>query len=148
MGESRPRGRYAGIRGQPIQINGSSVWYNAHTADFTAIEGLSEAMAQRLDPEKIIVSGSHVRGTVGEESDVDLLVVLDFECSAVEKVVEIWSATRPGVAVDFVLAKPSDFQHRYRQHEPIVREAVDRGRILHERSLDLIANQNGFARAK
>ncbi|HCQ04673.1 MAG TPA: hypothetical protein DIT99_30150, partial [Candidatus Latescibacteria bacterium] len=43
----------------------------------------------RFDPERIILFGSHAPGTVGKDSDVDLLVVMPFEGSRLQKQLEV-----------------------------------------------------------
>jgi len=40
-------------------------------------------------PQRVILFGSHARGTAGEDSDVDLLVILPFEESPLRKSVDI-----------------------------------------------------------
>ena len=46
-----------------------------HT-DSTTVQAIAQLIAERFDPEQIILFGSHARGEVGAHSDVDLLVVL------------------------------------------------------------------------
>jgi predicted nucleotidyltransferase len=40
------------------------------------IDAMVRRIVQRFDPEKVILFGSHARGTAGPDSDVDLLVVM------------------------------------------------------------------------
>lgn len=40
------------------------------------IEEMVDRIAERFNPEKIILFGSHARGTAGPDSDADLLVVM------------------------------------------------------------------------
>jgi predicted nucleotidyltransferase len=103
------------------------------------IQALSDAIAQRFDPERIFLFGSHARGDASDDSDVDLLIVLDFAGDALDKNVDIWSAVRPAFSVDLVLVRPCDFETRYRGHDPIVREALDCGKVLHERRCARVA---------
>ncbi len=44
--------------------------------DRTTIQAVARLIAERFDPEQIILFGSHARGNAGSHSDVDLLVVL------------------------------------------------------------------------
>ncbi|MAE69956.1 MAG: hypothetical protein CME06_05755 [Gemmatimonadetes bacterium] len=37
---------------------------------------MTRRIVEQFDPDRIIIFGSHARGTAGPESDVDLLVVL------------------------------------------------------------------------
>ena len=40
------------------------------------IRAVAQLIAERFDPEQIILFGSHARGNAGSHSDIDLLVVL------------------------------------------------------------------------
>ena len=42
-------------------------------------------IVKRFQPKQVILFGSHARGDAGPDSDVDLLVVMDFEGSARDK---------------------------------------------------------------
>ena len=44
--------------------------------DRTTIQAVANLIAERFDPEQIILFGSHARGNAGYNSDIDLLVVL------------------------------------------------------------------------
>ena len=46
------------------------------TIDKAAIRAVAQLIAERFDPEQIILFGSHARGNAGSHSDIDLLVVL------------------------------------------------------------------------
>lgn len=49
------------------------------------IEEMVARIAERFNPEKIILFGSHARGTAGPDSDADLLVVMPVEGSRRER---------------------------------------------------------------
>src|SRR5262249_7475784 len=53
------------------------------------IRKLCRRIAETYKPEKIILFGSHAYGTPTPESDVDLLVVMDFEGRPVEQSIKI-----------------------------------------------------------
>lgn len=42
----------------------------------TAIRQMTNRIAKRFKPDKIVLFGSHARGTAGPDSDVDLLVIM------------------------------------------------------------------------
>ena len=53
------------------------------------IEEMVRRIVERFHPEKIILFGSHARGTAGPDSDVDLLVVMPVQGSRRRKATEI-----------------------------------------------------------
>ena len=94
---------------------------------------LSRQIAREFDPERIILFGSHAYGTPGDDSDVDLLVIMPFEGTGFRKSVEILDRIRPGFPIDLIARRPDDTERRYHEGDPLVREAIDRGRVLYER---------------
>ena len=97
------------------------------------IRALADRIAEEFHPQRIILFGSLARGEAREDSDVDLLVVLDFKGSHLGKSAEILSAVHPRTfAVDLLVRTPEEMMWRYEGGDPLVREAVDRGVVLYE----------------
>ncbi len=99
----------------------------------SVIAELSRRIAEEFDPDKIILFGSHAYGTPREYSDVDLLVIMPFEGHPFDKSMEILNTLDPDFSVDVIVRDPADAARRYREYDPLIREAFDRGRVLHER---------------
>jgi predicted nucleotidyltransferase len=99
-----------------------------------AIRSLSNRIAAEFAPERIILFGSYAYGTASEDSDVDLLVILPFEGKGFRKSLEILNTIDPPFPVDLIARQPDDTDRRYLQGDPLIREALDRGSVLYERS--------------
>lgn len=97
------------------------------------IRDVSERIAQQFAPDRIILFGSYAYGSPNEGSDVDLLVVLPFEGKPYRKAAEIAAAVHAGFPLDILARRPDDIERRYREADPLVREALDRGRTLYDR---------------
>jgi uncharacterized protein len=97
------------------------------------IRDVSERIARQFAPDRIILFGSYAYGSPNEGSDVDLLVVLPFEGKPYRKAAEIAAAVHAGFPLDILARRPDDVERRYREADPLVREALDRGRVLYER---------------
>ena len=93
----------------------------------------SDRIARQFRPDKIVLFGSYAYGTPNDDSDVDLLVVMPFDGQSRDKSLEIWKALRPSFSVDLILRTPEETARRYREWDPLVREALDRGKVLCER---------------
>ena len=98
------------------------------------IQGLSGQIVREFDPERIILFGSYAYGTPAEYSDVDLLVIMPFEGSSLRKSLEILDRLDPSFYVDVVVRAPDDAARRYAEYDPLIREAVDRGKVLYEQN--------------
>ena len=98
------------------------------------IKIVAERIAREFDPEKIILFGSHARGTAGPDSDVDLLLVVPFEGKPFWKSVEILNRVDAQFSLDLLARCPDDTASRYAQGDPLIHDAIDHGRVLYERS--------------
>ena len=98
------------------------------------IQAVVDRIAAAYDPERVVLFGSHARGTATRDSDVDLLVILPFEGKPFWKSLEIANRVNPPFAVDLLARRPDDTRRRYAQGDPLIREALDQGRVLYERS--------------
>ena len=98
------------------------------------IQAVVDRIAEAFDPECVVLFGSYARGTPTNDSDVDLLVILTFEGKSFWKSLEITNCVNPSFAVDLLARRPDDTQRRYAQGDPLIREALDQGRVLYERS--------------
>jgi len=105
--------------------------------DQAQIISLSESIAQDFDPDRIILFGSQAYGEPSEGSDVDLLVIMPFEGKSRAKRLEIWDRLRPSFPVDILVRRPEDTQRRYHEWDPLIREAIDHGKVLYERNSSL-----------
>lgn len=121
-----------------IETNGLSKTRQAKGAermvDMKDIQALADRIAEQFQPERIILFGSYARGDPTPDSDVDLLVVLPFKGKNFHKSLEIINRVVPLFAVDILARRPDDTRHRYDLGDPLIREALDKGKVLYERS--------------
>jgi predicted nucleotidyltransferase len=101
--------------------------------DEKRIAELGEKIAREFQPERIILFGSYAYGKPRPDSDVDLLVVLPFDGKAFRKSLEILNRIDPDFSVDIVTRRPEDAARRYKEGDLLIREALNRGRVLYER---------------
>jgi predicted nucleotidyltransferase len=98
------------------------------------IRDLTASIVREFQPERVILFGSHATGHARPDSDVDLLVLLPFEGKSFRKSLEILNRVNPRFAVDLIARRPDDTARRYREGDPLIREALDHGQVLHERN--------------
>jgi predicted nucleotidyltransferase len=101
--------------------------------DDRSIAELTERIVREFRPDKIILFGSYAYGQPRPDSDIDLLVVLPFEGKGFRKSLEILNRVAPEFSVDLLARRPDDTAKRYAEGDPLIREAVDHGKILYER---------------
>ena len=101
---------------------------------FSAILEVSQRIVREFQPERIILFGSYAYGNATSDSDVDLLVVLPFEGKGFRKSLEILNRVNPDFPIDLLARRPDDTARRYQEGDPLIREAIDRGKVLYERA--------------
>jgi predicted nucleotidyltransferase len=98
------------------------------------IEKVAKQIVDYFHPDRIILFGSHAYGNPHADSDVDLLVLLPYEGKGFKKSLEIINKLNPPFGMDILARRPDDTSRRYEQGDPLIREALDKGEVLYERS--------------
>lgn len=92
-------------------------------------------IVERFHPDRIILFGSHARGTAGPHSDVDLLVVMEPQGSKRRRAVEIHGLLAGmGVPKDVIVVTPEEFNAYRDAPGTVIRTAWQEGKILHDRA--------------
>ena len=100
------------------------------------LEKMTSALVEELDPEAIYLFGSHAWGEPDEDSDVDLMVIVDEEDARerFEKSVRGMTALRGLVlAKDVVTRSKQAFEKRRLQRGTLEYDVAIRGRQLYAR---------------
>ena len=95
------------------------------------LEAFTEQLVKHFAPEKVILFGSLARGEGRWDSDADILVVMPFEGRHLAKIREIRRTCKTAFPLDLLVRRPEEIEIRYHGGDPIVREAVDHGRLLY-----------------
>lgn len=109
--------------------------------DDKTIMALCERIVREFHPERVILFGSYAHGCPTEDSDLDLLVVLPFQGKPLHKSLEILNRIDVRFPIDLLARRPDDTARRYEQGDPLIREALDRGKVLYERHSQRVALQ-------
>ncbi|MEJ2701180.1 MAG: nucleotidyltransferase domain-containing protein [Sedimentisphaerales bacterium] len=100
------------------------------------VTGIDDAVRRIVDqfhPAKIILFGSHARGSAGADSDVDLLVVMDVEGSKRRRAVEIdLVLSNRTFPLDLIVITPEEFETYRDIMGHILYPAVREGKVLYD----------------
>lgn len=100
----------------------------------TAIRKMVIRIARRFKPDKIVLFGSHARGTGGPDSDVDLLVIMPVTGTKRETQVNIRCAVHDiPIAKDIIVATPQEVEKQRQVIGTLIRPALKEGRLLYAR---------------
>ncbi len=93
---------------------------------------LSDQIVIEFSPKRIILFGSYARNEATEDSDVDLLIIMNFSGSSFKKSVEILNSIKPKIPIDLIAKDETDFSDRLKSRDPFVLEIVNQGKVLYE----------------
>ena len=98
------------------------------------LQEITQRIVEGFNPEKVILFGSQVAGTSRADSDIDLLVIMDSQLSALQRAVEVKRACRPRyVSMDVLVRTPEELTTRLQQGNLFLRQILEQGRVLYER---------------
>jgi len=98
------------------------------------IDELSRRISREFKPRKIILFGSYASGRPGPDSDVDLLVIMDYEGKPVYKAAEIRMKTMPEFPLDLLVKTPQKIRERVKINDTFLKEILEKGIVLYERT--------------
>ncbi len=91
-------------------------------------------LVEAIDPDKIILFGSHARGETRADSDVDLLIVKDSNEKPHRRAIPAYrSLWGLGIAKDILWYTPQEAREWSRARNHVVARAFREGRVLYER---------------
>ena len=89
-------------------------------------------LTDRFHPQRVVLFGSHAYGRPTSDSDVDLLVIMQYKGHPAFMASEIRKRIRAGVPLDLVVRSPEEIQHRLAIGDGFIREIVEQGKPLYE----------------
>ena len=103
------------------------------TAEST-IADMVDRIVTGFDPAQVLLFGSHARGSAGEWSDVDLLVVMGDVNDKRQVAIEIRRSLGDlMVSKDIVVTTPDEIAQRGHVVGTVLNAAIREGRVLYER---------------
>src|SRR5271157_3337807 len=96
-----------------------------------AIRRLARRIAERFQPDKIILFGSYAYGKPHEESDVDLLVIMRTR-NAIDQSIRISLAFEQMFSLDLIVRTPRQIERGLKDDNWFLREIIEKGKVLYE----------------
>jgi predicted nucleotidyltransferase len=106
--------------------------YTGANIPMRVIRRYARAIAERFQPEKIILFGSYAYGTPNEDSDVDLLVIMP-AWNEHSKAVKIRMALTAPFPMDLIVRTPKEMKWRLEERESFTSEITSKGKVLYEK---------------
>lgn len=100
-----------------------------------SINEMVRRIVEQFGPEKVILFGSHARGTAGPDSDVDLLVVLKVSNAKRKIQLQIRSALHDiRLPKDVIVSDPAEFEWRKDIVGTVEWPAAHEGKVLYAKA--------------
>ncbi len=98
------------------------------------VDDVVRQIVDRFQPSRIILFGSHASGEPHTASDIDVLVIMETPLKETEQAVEICQAIDYHFDLDLLVRTPATLKRRLALGDPFLREVVDKGKLLYERT--------------
>src|SRR5580692_5640013 len=105
--------------------------YASPNIPMAAIRRFARRIAERFQPDKIILFGSYAYGKPHEESDVDLLVIMRTK-NAIDQSIRISLAFEQQFSLDLIVRTPWQIERGLKDDNWFLREITEKGKILYE----------------
>jgi uncharacterized protein len=96
------------------------------------IRQLCTRITCEFKPEKIILFGSHAYGRPTPESDLDVMVVMQFEGDPLEQAVTMLNRLNMLIPIDLLARTPEQIQQRLEMGDIFIRDIMERGKVMYE----------------
>lgn len=96
------------------------------------IREFSRQIGREFRPRRVVLFGSHARGTATDDSDVDLLVIMPFEGKPWRVAAQIRERVRPGFPLDLMVRTPQQVSERLSRGDTYLEAVMREGVVLHE----------------
>jgi predicted nucleotidyltransferase len=115
--------------------------YPSPNIPLTAIRRFARRIAERFQPDKIILFGSYAYGRPHAESDVDLLVIMPAS-DVVNQSIRICLAFERPFSLDLIVRTPRQVARGVKEGDWFLREITEKGKVLYEAANGSVGSQS------
>src|SRR5438128_5329963 len=105
--------------------------YRGANIPMSVIRHFAHQVAERFQPDKIILFGSYAYGRPHADSDVDILVVMPAR-NQLDQAFKIHWTVRPPFPLHIIVRTPKNTKWRLAEGESFLTEVVSKGKVLYE----------------
>lgn len=102
--------------------------------DRTQISKYAKRIGREFRPQRVILFGSYAYGEPTEDSDVDVLVVMDHrKARNIDQAIEIDLRLDRSFPMDLIVRRPGEVRRRLALGDTFLKTIIEEGQILYER---------------
>ncbi|MEX2138647.1 MAG: nucleotidyltransferase domain-containing protein [Pirellulales bacterium] len=117
----------------PATTSQTPRWYRGTDVPKSVIRRFAREVAERFEPDKIILFGSHAYGKPHADSDVDILVIMPAR-NQLDQAFKIRLAISAPFPMDLIVRTPKNIAWRLKEGESFHTEIMTKGKVLYEKS--------------
>src|SRR5881394_2532634 len=117
-------------------------WYRGADIPLRVIRRFARQVAERFQPDKIILFGSYAYGTPHADSDVDILVVMPCR-NQIDQACRIDDVLDPPFPLDLIVRTPKNLSRRLAEGDSFLREVTGKGKVLYEKDDGRVGAKGG-----
>jgi len=99
---------------------------------FRKIEEYVEEVVKSLNPYLVILFGSFAIGDINEGSDIDILVVADFEENFLDRIKKLMDLNKFRIPIEPIGYTPEEFNEMKKRKNAFIIEVVEKGRVMYK----------------
>lgn len=100
---------------------------------FNHIDEYCQEVVSRLNPQAVILFGSFASGDINEASDIDIVVIADFQMSFLDRIKLLLDLNRSDLPIEPVGYTRQEFERMKQVGNPFITEVVDKGKVLYQK---------------
>src|ERR1051325_8571494 len=108
------------------------VWYRGANVPMSVIRRYAREVAERFQPDQIILFGSHAYGEPHADSDVGILVVMPAR-NEIDQACRIDRVVDPPFPLDLIVRTPKKLAWRVKEGDWFLREITSKGKVLYDK---------------
>jgi uncharacterized protein len=118
-------------------------WYRGADVPMSAIRRFAREVAEKFQPDKIILFGSYAYGEPHADSDVDILVIMPCR-NGIDQACRIDRVTDPMFPLDLIVRSPKKIAWRVKEGDSFLREILSKGKVLYEKADGPVGAKGGI----
>jgi predicted nucleotidyltransferase len=95
------------------------------------VESIVDQVRTKYKPERIVLFGSSARGTMREDSDIDILIIKETSKRRLDRIKEVLSLVDYNIPFEPVVYTSNELKTRLELGDPFVKRALKEGKVVY-----------------
>ncbi len=97
------------------------------------LEEYCREIARELNPQAVILFGSFATGDINEGSDIDIMVIADFQVGFLDRIKLLLNLNRFNLPIEPIGYTSEELEHMKRKGNPFITEVLTTGRVIYSK---------------